>query len=470
MTTQHVKKCLFGILFSAAFFTSSAQDKKKVKEGIKRTNIGVTFNMHDFDTESIFPKEDSAYGFSVLFMKGISPKVDYSIRYNGLFPNKNRHDIISKNAISSELEAAVHAKAFPDKAKLNPFLTLGIGGGNYHKDLAAVVTTGKSNTWNAHALGGVGIQFNLKNELYFLTQAHYRYSFNENRLPHNLFYSFGLTKSLYKKKEDPKPVVLDRDNDGVPDNADACPDVAGIASLQGCPDKDGDGIADKDDACPDVKGLAAFNGCPDTDGDGIADKEDACPTVKGLAKYKGCPIPDTDGDSINDEEDKCPSVPGVARYQGCPVPDSDKDGINDEEDKCPNLFGVRENQGCPAISEEVKTKVNTAAKKILFVTGSAKLQSSSFKGLNEVVKIMSENPDMTLSIDGHTDNVGTDEKNMVLSQNRAEAVKIYLVSKGIAADRISATGHGETTPITDNKTAAGRQQNRRSELTLSYFK
>ena len=83
---------------------------------------------------------------------------------------------------------------------------------------------------------------------------------------------------------------------------------------------------------------------------------------------------------------------------------------------------------------------------------------------------MNENPEMLLAIDGHTDNVGSDEMNQTLSDNRAASVKIYLVSKGVAESRITATGHGETMPIADNKTAAGRQQNRRSELTLSFFR
>jgi outer membrane protein OmpA-like peptidoglycan-associated protein len=265
-------------------------------------------------------------------------------------------------------------------------------------------------------------------------------------------------------------VIADRDNDGVPDNVDACPDVAGIAALQGCPDKDGDGIADKDDECPDAAGSASLKGCPDRDGDGIADKNDKCPDVKGLAKYFGCPIPDTDKDGVNDEEDKCPNVAGVARYQGCPIPDTDKDGINDEEDKCPNLAGVRENQGCPAISEEVKKKVNLAAKNILFITGSAKLQKSSNKGLDEVAKILADNPDMQINIDGHTDNVGKDDMNQTLSENRAATVKNYFTSKGISESRITSAGHGETMPVADNKTAAGRQKNRRVELLLSYYK
>lgn len=449
------RKMLLGLSITALATTGFAQETHPVPAK-KRPNIGFSYNLVDFDPS--VPREDSVYGFSFMYWRGISKKIDYSLRYNGIFSNKNQNNIISSNRMNSEVEASLHAKAFRDEKFFNPFLSAGIGAGNY-----------RENVWEPYAPLGAGLQFNFKNELYALVQANYRLSFDEKDLPHNMFYSFGLTKSLWSKKKT-EPVVADRDKDGVPDNIDACPDEAGLASLQGCPDRDGDGIADKDDECPDAAGPASLKGCPDRDGDGIADKNDKCPDVKGLARYEGCPIPDTDKDGINDEEDKCPTVFGVARYQGCPVPDTDGDGINDEEDKCPNLAGVRENQGCPAISEEVKTKVNKAAKNILFITGSAKLQKSSFKGLDEVAKILGENPDIELAIDGHTDYVGTEEYNQTLSDNRAASVKAYFVSKGIDESRLSSAGHGETMPIADNKTAAGRQQNRRVELVLSYFK
>ena len=238
------------------------------------------------------------------------------------------------------------------------------------------------------------------------------------------------------------------------------------------PDSDGDGILDKDDKCPSVPGLKEYQGCPipDTDGDGITDDKDKCPTVKGLAKYNGCPIPDTDKDGVNDEEDKCPTVPGLVRYQGCPIPDTDKDGINDEEDKCPNLAGTKENKGCPLINEEIKKRVEIAAKNdFLFATGSYKLLNKSYKGLDDVAKILKDNPEMNLAIDGHTDNVGKDEYNQTLSDNRVAAVKKYFISKDIAENRITSAGHGETMPIADNKTAAGRQKNRRVEMKLSYY-
>jgi outer membrane protein OmpA-like peptidoglycan-associated protein len=92
----------------------------------------------------------------------------------------------------------------------------------------------------------------------------------------------------------------------------------------------------------------------------------------------------------------------------------------------------------------------------------------SNKGLDDVVNILKADPALHLSVDGHTDNTGKPEKNMLLSQRRADAVKKYLVSKGVGEDRIIATGHGQTNPVADNKTAAGRARNRRVELKLDY--
>jgi outer membrane protein OmpA-like peptidoglycan-associated protein len=294
---------------------------------------------------------------------------------------------------------------------------------------------------------GVGLQFKVIDELHLVLNSQYRVPVSENATYH-LYHSFGITQSL-RKKEVPvpvpvpvAPVVLDRDGDGVPDADDKCPDVAGLATLQGCPDKDADGIADGDDKCPDVAGIA---------------------------KYQGCPIPDTDGDGINDEEDKCPTVAGVARYQGCPVPDTDGDGINDEEDKCPTRAGTAANQGCPEIAKEVIEKVNMAAKNVFFATGSYKLLAKSFKSLTEVADIMKADESLMIDIDGHTDDVGTNESNQLLSENRAKAVRDYLVSKGVAESRMKSTGYGEEKPVADNKTVAGRAKNRRTEMTVRNY-
>ncbi|HEX4876078.1 MAG TPA: OmpA family protein [Chitinophagaceae bacterium] len=442
---------------------------------IRPQALGLSFFMNDFVTpsrirttslnqvirdKSFARMRDMSPGLAVNYFRGVAKHVDIAASLGGSFvryPMPNRS--FSINNLLLEANASLNLKMTTEKYWVQPYLSLGVGGHKYRSYYGAFLPL------------GVGAKVNLFDEAHVFITSTYRVPVTTETANYHLQHSIGFAGRLGKKKE-AAPVVLDRDKDGVPDAADACPDDPGPAALQGCPDRDGDGIPDKDDKCPDVKGLAKYQGCPipDTDKDGINDEEDKCPTVPGLARYQGCPIPDTDKDGINDEEDKCPTVPGVARYQGCPIPDTDGDGVNDEEDKCVTIPGPKENFGCPIIPEEVKKRVDFAAKNILFVTGSYKLQSKSYKGLNDVAKIMTENPGMTLDIAGHTDNVGADDKNMTLSQNRANAVKAYLVSKGVAESRITATGYGETMPIATNATAAGRQQNRRSELKLSYYK
>lgn len=347
----------------------------------------------------------------------------------------DRNENTSDKELGLEIEPTLNFRPYGDNSLIAPFLTAGIGGGYY---------TGE---FGAYAPVGVGVQLNLQSLTYVFVQAQYRFTLTKDVMKDNLFYSLGIAQSIANKKPvvvapPPPPVVLDRDGDGVPDESDKCPDTPGLASLQGCPDRDGDGIADADDKCPDVKGIA---------------------------KYQGCPIPDTDGDGINDEEDKCPTVKGVARYQGCPIPDTDGDGVNDEEDKCPTRPGPVSNQGCPEIAKEVVEKVNFAAKNVFFSTGSYKLLAKSNKSLDAVVALLKADESLMIDIDGHTDSQGSDELNQTLSDNRAGAVKNYLIAKGIDASRLKATGFGETKPVADNGTAAGRAKNRRTEMTVRNF-
>jgi outer membrane protein OmpA-like peptidoglycan-associated protein len=237
-------------------------------------------------------------------------------------------------------------------------------------------------------------------------------------------------------------------------------------------DSDNDGIPDDQDKCPNQPGTAKYNGCPipDSDNDGINDEEDKCPNQPGIAKYNGCPIPDSDNDGINDEEDKCPNQPGTAKYNGCPIPDKDNDGINDEEDKCPDIAGIAANSGCPEVPANLSKSLGLAAQGISFGTGaSTKLTTKSNASLDKVVTMLNENPALKIRIEAHTDNAGDADANMKLSQDRAEAVKAYLVSKGISEDRIITEGFGGTQPITDNTTAAARAKNRRIELRMVYY-
>lgn len=247
------------------------------------------------------------------------------------------------------------------------------------------------------------------------------------------------------------------------------PDEPGTAITKGCPDKDGDGIADKEDKCADIAGTAKYNGCPvpDADKDGINDEEDKCPQQAGTAKYKGCPVPDSDKDGINDDEDKCPQQPGPIRYNGCPVPDTDGDGLNDEDDKCPQTKGTAENGGCPVIKKEILEKVNYAARSIQFEFTKATIRSASYNVLDDVARILKQDPSLILSIEGHTSNDGIYDANMKLSQARADNVKAYFISKGIEAVRLKAQGYGPNKPLNSGKTAAEKAANRRVEMKLS---
>lgn len=210
----------------------------------------------------------------------------------------------------------------------------------------------------------------------------------------------------------------------------------------------------------------------DKDDDGVEDKIDKCPDVPGSKKYNGCPVPDTDGDGMNDEADACPTVAGDINFNGCPVPDSDGDGVIDTEDKCTTEAGTKENHGCPEIKRDtiakvIEEKVTFAAKNIFFKAASDQLTESSVAPLDEVVKVLSEHSSLKMEIEGHTDSTGKAEMNMKLSRQRAESVKNYLIGKGIDASRLTATGFGSSKPLQSNETPEGRKRNRRVELKLA---
>lgn len=258
----------------------------------------------------------------------------------------------------------------------------------------------------------------------------------------------------------------DRDFDGVIDREDDCPDDKGLAQFQGCPDVDGDGTMDKLDQCPTLPGPKDKFGCPDTDNDGVYDNVDQCPTEPGLAELKGCPYADTDKDGIKDIDDACPNTPGPVENKGCPYNDSDGDGIIDLEDKCPKTPGVRENFGCPPIDKAEEEVIKRAFDNLEFNTGKSTIRSTSFASLDDLAKLLIEKPKYKLVIQGHTDNKGKRSSNITLSKNRANAVKNYLVSKGVAADRFTVEWFGPDRPVADNNTEEGRQRNRRVEMTL----
>ena len=245
--------------------------------------------------------------------------------------------------------------------------------------------------------------------------------------------------------------------------------AVGLVICKDDPDSDGDGVPDSLDKCPNTPiGVEVdANGCPlDADGDGVPDYLDKCPdTPKGVkVDAKGCPL-DSDGDGVIDSKDKCPNTPTGVKVdeKGCPL-DSDGDGVPDHLDKCPNTpRGSKvDKNGCPLVGEEllIITGIN-------FAFDSSALDKDSQVLLDRAVDNLKRNPQMKVLIEGHTDSVGPEDYNMGLSLKRAKAVEDYIVSQGVAEERMDIKGLGETDPLASNDTPEGRAENRRVEFVVT---
>ena len=272
----------------------------------------------------------------------------------------------------------------------------------------------------------------------------------------------------------------DTDGDGVHDKKDKCPDTPKGATVDpnGCPsDADGDGVWNGIDQCPDTPKGATVDtrGCPtDSDGDGVFDGIDQCPdTPKGATvDTKGCPS-DSDGDGVWDGIDQCPNTPKGATVdaKGCPV-DSDGDGVFDGIDQCPNTAaGLKvDASGCPIEITEKETELLDTGmirlQNVNFETGKADLLPESFSPLDQVGVILTKWSQLNIEIGGHTDARGTDARNQVLSEARAQSVKDYLTSHftGIQATQLSVKGYGESKPLVHNSSALNMAKNRRVEF------
>ncbi|MFP5381950.1 MAG: OmpA family protein [Gammaproteobacteria bacterium] len=233
-------------------------------------------------------------------------------------------------------------------------------------------------------------------------------------------------------------------------------------------DTDGDGVPNRLDQCPNTPKGAKVDakGCPlDSDGDGVFDGLDQCPNTPAGVKVdgKGCPV-DSDGDGVPDHKDKCPTVPAPGTADGCP-PDSDGDGVIDAKDACPAVPAPGTVDGCPPKVEEPAPAPRTLTLEgVNFDNDSAKLRSDAIAILDAAAATLKEWGEVKVEVAGHTDSVNSDAYNQDLSQRRADAVRAYLVDKGIAAERLTAKGYGEANPVADNDSAEGRARNRRVEL------
>lgn len=278
----------------------------------------------------------------------------------------------------------------------------------------------------------------------------------------------------------PKEKPRDSDGDGVPDKLDQCPATpAGtVVDDKGCPvplDDDKDGVVNERDQCPNTPAGETVDaaGCSasqkDDDRDGVNNALDKCPnTPAGVpVDASGCPQ-DDDKDGVPNPSDKCPNTPAGATVDanGCSPDqlDDDGDGVPNSRDKCPGTLPGREvdEVGCRIIIPVGKAEL--VLDKVTFATGSSKLTASSFETLDAVASSLLERPDLRFEIQGHTDNTGSRATNTRLSKARALAVKEYLISRGVPANRLTSEGYAATKPVADNKTKEGRAMNRRVSL------
>jgi outer membrane protein OmpA-like peptidoglycan-associated protein len=260
----------------------------------------------------------------------------------------------------------------------------------------------------------------------------------------------------------------DRDGDGVIDGLDKCPDFPGVTRFKGCPDKDKDGVMDSEDLCPDLAGSVEFSGCPDTDGDGIQDSEDSCPKQFGTRENKGCPN-DKDSDGVPDLEDKCPEEAGLPENLGCPDKDTDRDGVTDRLDKCPQTPGSPATNGCPEISTEIKFTLDQVEKKLIFEDGKDIIKSESYSSLDDLGNLLKQHPEWNVSIENHVSaSEGNDSFTMSLSKDRAQAVKSYLMNRGVDESRVKTEYFGAKQPLGDDNSPEGKRQNNRTRVQILF--
>lgn len=320
---------------------------------------------------------------------------------------------------------------------------------------------------------GLGIEYQVKPDLMFTLEGGY------------CFTTSGLLDRLSEKDNNDGyyvaragltyyPPIKDRDGDGIEDRFDADPDnpedFDDFEDEDGAPDYDND-----DDGVPDVR-----DECPGTD-ETVAKGENTSEDLDNFQDEDGCPDPDNDGDGIPDVRDGAPNEPET--FNGY----LDEDGIPDEVPvKSRKVTPVKPREIAPVEPRKtapvepgktapVEPGVVTPAKPVKIITSCLEwvyfavnqtdLSEEAKAALDKNVKILKEEPDLRVSLSGHTDSDASDEYNLDLSRRRVETVKQYLINKGISLTRIKEiAAHGEEEPVTTNVTPLGKAKNRRVEI------
>lgn len=310
-----------------------------------------------FQGDNDFGFDGLTTGFEFSYSRHFNKFLSLRVPFKGGIISAQEFDF-AKNRSFVGVDLTLQLSYFGNENKIAPFVYAGFGG-----------TKEESVDIYNQIPVGAGLNFRIGPWGFFQVKGEYRADLNNELERTNLQYGIGLVAVVgpTATTQELEKLLSDTDGDGIDDDVDRCPNIAGRKQFGGCLDSDNDGIGDADDSCPDVIGLKGLNGCPDADADGVADIVDNCPDIPGTAN--GCP--DADADGIADAEDKCPDTPGIKDGNGCPVvavdgsdvaaagmddemtskgeitlsSDTDADGFAASEDDCPDLAGPA--NGCP---------------------------------------------------------------------------------------------------------------------------
>lgn len=452
------------LLLCVCTTTGYAQKNLEKKQGL----ISYSFSISDYNfkknakdssyhsalnEKDQFKPGNSSYGFGISYWKGLGSHLDFSANLAGTFSNFPalfvKDDSIGQAGFTSQLDALLHLRAFKEHKTINPFLTAGIGAGYFGSQQAV------------YAPVGTGLQFRFNRGVLLFIQAQWKIALTKGITGDYMSYSIGIAQQVKLKKENKQTIKTK-----MPAREKAKKERTKNTVARAVVDKDSDadGVPDSKDKCSTEKGTV--NGCPDTDADGIADMDDQCKDVAGVYRYQGCPIPDTDADGVNDEVDKCITEKGPKENLGCAWQDADADGVPDKDDKCPLVKGSAGNKGChlPVAdgAEIIFASQNSMTYNILFDFDRAILLPQAFSVLKNIVNILKADNNLSVSIAGHADNLGTDATNMRVSADRAKISVDYFTSYNIAAGRVKSSWYGASRPI--DKTQ--QWLNRRVEITV----
>jgi outer membrane protein OmpA-like peptidoglycan-associated protein len=461
-------------------------------------------------------------GFGGLGRVGLWLPYNFSVEIEGSFVGTEGLDARTDTIVEMGTRTITGSVLYNILLGQKAWAHLRAGGGSTEYD-APCVSGGAAQTYLCGSanvlLGGAGLRIGVTPNA--LIRGDLTLTRNSGKDASESFTNVGVSLGLsYMLGSKPIP---DSDGDGILENRDRCPDTPAGAQVDGtgCPsDSDADGVPDGVDRCANTAPGAEVDstGCTqDSDGDNIADGLDRCPDTEAgvLVDPNGCPR-DGDGDAIPDGLDRCSETPKGATVDalGCPG-DEDGDGVLDGLDRCPrtptgtsiNATGCPSTQGAapqpaprraappPAPSNAPTPPPGAAAAGaaaagaaappgarpggaakgrltpgiipgVAFATGSARLLPQSYVPLDSIAEILKADTTVKIEVGAHSDNVGTPSQTEHLTNLQAEAVRTYLVTRGVNFQQVQARGYGSAFPLTTDNTPRGRAANRRVEIKL----